>query len=1015
MFIMLEISTTDFTGLAMEAKNTLDKFFRIPLKEEAIDIVEKMKERNTKLYADSLSDLDNRLVEILSNDQTYLSKNFVWRPDGKKAVKSLFEKSYEDAKAEEDKKPYGERKVVSIYRDIERNFTTIKEYETYVNNLKSVKELDKLFLRNLNAIYTEYRSSTDYMSRLVRRLLKYNFKYSDENIKDVETRVLILRRLINAYGYDCVNEISTPELENIVMKDFGGDVEKITDDIFRYLEEDRERGVYDKKYVTALVELQATIIYKSSTIPMTEELCKELCTLICKEATLFEKKTKTIKKYEKKILTDSAINGTAKLLKECFYEPSTFSIQFIKDYKNADINKILAFKQKLDSKYKKGKKAMRESFSDIDESIRLGILFKNFSDRINVSERIVALFAIAFSKKITLQEGKVLKDCFTEENLKTIKSIKQRNIIKDSEKYTAIKELLEECEKCLNTQEKEQYLDLIYKKIGDRFNGAKNPSKKDNLYKSANEIFGINIADYKMLKIADDLANARFSPHGKTREYLYIFAIAFEMTSTGYTEDATIIDEKTGAEIIDEDPRKITDIQKNLFFDYYTDNIVNRLETTAGFNKSKINVSVDGYGINYKNFSEVTFLWCIRQQNLTPKEKLELAYEIIEHCKEKGKSVEKFKKPNVDFNEENITKIYKEYYKNAEIYIKDKSYFQEFLINNYPCRFNGNITMLNGDGLSAGIELEKQQERVNKLLQIVEANMFDSGVANIAKIIEEIIERDNENNDITRIFVLRHYLRELRCENCERGKGKMFPNCYEFFKPYSWLDKSGKERKITTCEDLCADKKYDAVTLRKSLRNIAYIGDDCEGDFERRLTRLSNLCKKEQTKLKNTLQAIENRVNINVLYLEKKDVSRTAIIALCYFEMVLMNYLYRLFSENINKTIDIETFEEFYERFCEGRTVTIIGNDEADTEIELYYPGADKILEKAGYQKINSKNMLDVYVIFLAYRDNYIKLFELPNATELINYAKKINKKLKEMKKEIEKDKIYEDDISKDR
>lgn len=1015
---MSERLATDFTGVARDVKKTLDSFFRIPLKEDAITIVKEMNRRNTKMYASSLGDLDKRLLNILSNAENFLSENYKILPDGNKIAKSLFEKSYEYAKSHEDEKTYENRKKVGMFDDIERNAQVIKQYKDYVEGLKSIRELDHEFLKKLNTVYTQYKSSADYMGRLVNRLLKYNFNYSDESVKDVETRVLILRQLINAYGYDCVNEISSPELEDIVKNEFGGDVENITDDIFRYLEDSKEETVYGKKYISALVEFQATIIYKSSTIRMTKELCEELRMLVCEKAVLPEKnnKTKKIEFKEKKILTDFAIEGTAMLLKDCFYEPETFVIQCIKKYKNAEIDKILAFKQKLDDLYKKGKKEKRESFSDIDESIRLSILFDNFSEKINASERIVSLFSKVFPKMI-LQDGVVLRDSITEENLKTIKCIKQSNIIKDREKLVDIRELLDECEKSLNEEEKKQYLASIYKKIGERYNGAKNPSKKDSLFKNANEIFDFNRAEYKMLKIADDLANAKFSSYGKTREYLYVFAIAFGMTSTGYDEDLLIVDKKTNKDFLKEDPRKITDIQKNLFLDYYSDNIVNNLVSVDGFNEKKSNVSVDGYGINYKNFAEITFLWCIKQKSITAKEKLKLTYEIIEYCKENGKSEDDFKKNDTNHCVEKTTQIYKGYYYNTGINITEKSDFKAFLIDNYPCCFNGNIMKVNERGLAAGKELEKQQKRVTDLLRRVEKEMFEDWEPN--NVLDTILERDNACNDITRQFILRHYLRESKCRNCKRKKGGIFPNCYAFFEPYSWLDKDGKEQTISSCKDFCADKKCDIETLRKSLKNIVYIGDDCEGDFERRLTTLSSLCNNKQSDLKNILHEIEKRVNINVLYLEKKDVSRTALLALCYFEMVLMNYLHRSFCESINKDIDIKTFEEFYQMFCEGRTVSVkVYNEETgedDKEFNSVYPGANTILEKAGYQTINSKNMLDVYVIFLAFKDNYKKLFELPDASELIRYAEFVNKKLKIMEKEIELNKKNENNISKDR
>ena len=70
------------------------------------------------------------------------------------------------------------------------------------------------------------------------------------------------------------------------------------------------------------------------------------------------------------------------------------------------------------------------------------------------------------------------------------------------------------------------------------------------------------------------------------------------------------------------------------------------MNSVVGFNEKKANVSVDGYGINYKNFAEVTFLWCINQTQLSAKEKLKLAYDIIEFCKAKGKSEGNIKRNN---------------------------------------------------------------------------------------------------------------------------------------------------------------------------------------------------------------------------------------------------------------------------------------------------------------------------------------------------------------------------------
>lgn len=1002
MFIMSENLRTDYTYQLEKAKQSLDEFFCIPLKEEANDIVEKMKKRNTKINSSSLGELDEELVKILRNDKTYFSENRKVSSDGEIVAKSLFEKSYEDAKLEENKKPYEKRKTVSMYADIERNATTIAKYAEYVSNLKSIKELDKLFLEKLNVKCTEYKSSTDYMSRLVRRLIKYNFP-NDEIFKENDTtRVLILKQFIKQFDwFKDIKKFDLKDVQALVKEKYKGKYELIDDDIF--IDCNNQNASWGgwqitEGFIDAIAKMQGIIKYKAPFIKMNPKICEMIKCII----------------IEDKLVDESKLNET-KVLSECFKDfYYDVELDWFKTPEEMGLTEelvnVLCRVVKADRLTQLAKKGKAKTLSACFKGGRIPPrenVFKNFNE-IEMIPELCQVFYKMLRKRTNEEElrsqkakdgtAKTLAECFTIDssnmqinNINSIITCFYKLI------YDEMDKAVENC-----TVNKSTYNDAT-KKGGDLYEKSR---KKLNFYY------------YELLKIVDDLANAKFSNQGKTREYLYVFAIAFGMTSTGYSEDSIVIDEITGDEKLKEDPRKITDIQKNLFFDYYADNIVNNLDSIAGINKNKSKMSVDGYGINYKNFAEVTFLWCIKQKSLTPKEKLKLAYEIIKYCKKNGKREEDFKKSDINSSEEKMTQIYKEYYNNTGINIKEKSDFQDFLIKNYPCRFNGNVMRVNGSGWSAGKELEEQQDRVKELLRRVEAEMFYAWDPN-EDVLKKIIERDNENNDIVRLFILRHYLRELKCKNCKRKKGGTFPNCYAFFEPYTWFDESGEERKISSCEDFCADKKCDAETLRKSLKNTAYIGDDCEEDFERRLTRLSRLCSSKQTKLKKTLQAIENRVNINVLYLEKKDVSRTALVALCYFEMVLMNYMYRSFCENINKTVNIETFEEFYKKFCDGRTVVAtIDNYETgeyDKVVEFAYPGANTILERAGYQKINSKNMLDVYVIFLAYRDNYKKLFTLPDASEFIRYAEIVNKKLKIMKKEIEEKRINENNISKDR
>lgn len=1008
MFIMSEISTTAFTEQLNNTKSSLDNFFKIPIREEAVGIIKEMIKVNNNTNAASLGDLDSKLLEILKNDINYVKNNSEILLDGREKVNSLFKNGF---------------------KDIKKNTEVILNYAEYVKRLKGVKDLDELFLEKLNIVYSHYKSSADYMGRLVNRLLKYKFNYTDEMLRGVGTRVLILRHFLNVYGYDCVEEISSPELEDVVKNEFEGKIENITDDIFRYLDGTEKKSEYDKEYIDALVELQGTILYKSSTIQVTKELCEELCTLIHDETTLVvkNKKTNQVKYIPKKVLTDFAKDGTATLLKDCFYEPETFLVNYIKSYKAADINKIVAFTQKLNRLYAKGKKEDLESFSNIDESIRLGILFSKFLEKIGSSEEMLMLFSIAFPN-IVLQRGNCLEECITEEGLKTIKCIKQSNIIKNKEQLDKIRNLLAEGEKCLEAEDRKQYQSLLYKKIGERYNGATNPSKKDSLYKKINELLDIKRTEYRMLKVVDDLANARFSSQGKTREYIYIFAIAFEMTYG--TEDTDL-----QKELYKEDPRSteyLTDIEKNLFFDYYSDNIVNNYRRIAGLEDgSSTDIMIDGHGINYKNFSEIAFLWCLNR-NVSSAEKLKTAYEIIRYCKENGKNIDEFYKTDLHNKSKDVlTQVYRDKYRSANIITVDQ--IKTFLINNFPCRFEGNITRINEENRTAKEFQRKLEAVINRFMTAIEdslllddENEFSSDELRQKRI--EMLTADLKT-DIEYYFKLNMYLQENRCKNCCRSKKTHFPLCPEYFNPYG-----ENEKRINSCEDYYTRYKNSSKSAdeeKEFKKEVSKIVDGFVGQrqhFKRSFSNICDLCSEDQKDLKKLLIKIKKRVvsdDKNEIHFE--SASRTAVMSLCYYLMILMNW------KNREEDIIIHKFEDYFNMFCNGRSFVVetefeefdwyelknvpeivVLNELKDNYLEIKFLGANSLLKQCGYQKVNSKNILDICLIFLAYKDNYKQIYSSEEEA-VISYYLTMKKYLNDKEKEIEENRKNKNNISKDR
>lgn len=115
--------------------------------------------------------------------------------------------------------------------------------------------------------------------------------------------------------------------------------------------------------------------------------------------------------------------------------------------------------------------------------------------------------------------------------------------------------------------------------------------------------------NYFILQLADDLANSKFRSNNKTNQYLYWFAIAFNMTFG-------IENEKT-------------DIEKNLFEDYYNFSFHNYIKYTP--NERKYIAEPTGAGINFKNFTEVIYLYYINKK-LSPEEKLSKSLNMIRDC-----------------------------------------------------------------------------------------------------------------------------------------------------------------------------------------------------------------------------------------------------------------------------------------------------------------------------------------------------------------------------------------------
>ena len=167
---------------------------------------------------------------------------------------------------------------------------------------------------------------------------------------------------------------------------------------------------------------------------------------------------------------------------------------------------------------------------------------------------------------------------------------------------------------------KKQIKNIFYTKR----NGA--PGKVSELYKYDVRDAGRALnTDKTLLDICNDLANARFGANGKPKKNIYYFAFMFCMRVP-----------MDGLYDVDAEH----DLVKNLFYDYYADDLLRFLEDE--YNNPKVtdrNSEPTGEGVNYKNYVECVYVYYLNHTELgTPAERLDKAEKIIDRCAQSGRT-----------------------------------------------------------------------------------------------------------------------------------------------------------------------------------------------------------------------------------------------------------------------------------------------------------------------------------------------------------------------------------------
>lgn len=262
----------------------------------------------------------------------------------------------------------------------------------------------------------------------------------------------------------------------------------------------------------------------------------------------------------------------------------------------------------------------------------------------------------------------------------------------------------------------------------------------------------------KLLKTADNLAKGKFRTSGRTTMEIYYFAMAYDMTYYSGAK-GTVYQAKT-------------DIEKNLFRDFYYNNLVRVASDEYKNTPGAYEAIPTGRGINYKNYAEMVYIYYI-SKDITPLDKVEKSAEMIRRLQESAENRnEEEELINV---KPNTTEYFRKHFKidddSREEFCEDiinstEDEFYRFIDSNYDCRkINANPVSKEKEQNTAYVVYGDIINRIKKYndgivekdavsfvdseldlgrLWIVDFKLFDEALENIKKDINSI---DQEKYD----------------------------------------------------------------------------------------------------------------------------------------------------------------------------------------------------------------------------------------------------------------------------
>ena len=415
---------------------------------------------------------------------------------------------------------------------------------------------------------------------------------------------------------------------------------------------------------------------------------------------------------------------------------------------------------------------------------------------------------------------------------------------------------------------------------------------------------------YGVLKIVDDLATGKFRTGGGTKKSLYLFAMVYGMTYySGGAESGLALDYST-------------DIEKNLFTDYYANNLMRFLSEVYQQQKlCEFEIDPSGQGINYKNFAEMIYLYYITK-DISPCEKIRLSAEMIERIPEiqkeylaEGETRPKKKAEGTAFYRNAIRNSGGGNLFSEDILSLPEEEFVAFICRNYNC------DTTSGKSAIGAMQLEPEQITAYRTYEKILTMLI-------------VALKKQEGEKVAKDYDFAKLTDEEKAE--ERSEWLTKCNYGLWFTDPGAFKKEGYEHK----RKALYDKIYVMLPAEEKLK----FTKDAVDEFINLLFAINSFMghsPDEKVSLQNEAQerTDTSRAKTKALFVSSEsEVTRTSLIVAYY-------YYYNIVHEDDGREI-WKSFDELFTSFS----------------YEI-----NEFLEAAHYQPLSGRNLFDILVVFSSY------------------------------------------------